>query len=182
MEVCVPAKNLCYITHVELEVQAWLARQAQERGFCDPQLHAPKPPSTYDPYELVKEKQERPMRDTWREMARFTGRPGDLNPLRILAVVHELGGWVGALRDCAAAGNIPSVAHLKRDALASLRRTVIERYRNTEFQEACPTVFAIELAMCALAKRGTDVLSDHSEEFRKSPDNLPHNTETNWPE
>ena len=154
-EFCVPPKNICWLAHFELEVQAWFAQEAIKKGLWDESYNAPSPPAIYDPYELVKVGEASATTHPWRHLLRFSGRPEDLQPSMMLDIIHGLNGWCQALVTCAETGYVPSVELMELDTLASLRRRTIEQYRDIVFQEGCPTVHQIELLMCGAAQKKT---------------------------
>ena len=153
-EFCVPARNVCRLTHFEMEAQVWLAQEAIKMGLWNEQYKVPNQPTIYDPYELAKGGEETLITAaSWRSLVRFTGRPKDLQPSAMLEIIHGLQGWCLALIKCAEAGYAPSIKTIENDILASLRHKTIEQYRNTVFQEGCPTVHQIELLMCGAANK-----------------------------
>jgi len=153
-EFCVPARNVCRLTHFEMEAQSWLAQEAIKMGLWNEQYKLPNPPTVYDPYELTEKGEETLMvAASWRSLVKFNGRPKDLQPSTMLEIIHGLQGWCLALVKCAETGYAPSAKTIETDILASLRRNTIEQYRNTVFQEGCPTVHQVELSMCEAANK-----------------------------
>jgi CXXX repeat peptide maturase len=153
-EFCVPPKNVCRIAHLELEMQAWFAREAIKKNLWSESYNVPAPPVVYDPYELVKVEEEPPAVQSWRRLVKFDGHVENLQPAMMLDIIHGLQGWCQALTACVESGYIPSVELIERDKLASIRRRTIEQYRDMVFKKGCPTVRQIELLMCSMIQKG----------------------------
>jgi CXXX repeat peptide maturase len=164
-EFCVPSRNMCLLSHYELEVQAWICREAVEHGRWPAGVRTIEPPLVYDPYELVAAEKELPVHQLWRRLVKWNGDPRQLSPAMMLDIMHHLQGWCQALVACARAGTYPSVDILRNDKIASLRRKTIEKYRETILAAGCPTVTELEEAICRLGEHcvrqsSTPVLHD----------------------
>ncbi len=153
LEFCVPPRNVCRLAHVELEVQAWFAKEAIRRNLWNDRYNVPEPPVVYDPFEILYTERTRSVTHSWRRLVRFSGRPDDLQPAAMLDIIHGLNGWCRALTMCVRAGCAPSPEMLKHDVLASLRRRTLEQYRDSVFKDGSPTVHEIELLMCEAFRR-----------------------------
>jgi len=159
-EFCVPPKKLCQLANYELEVQAWLAHEAMKKKLWNLTYNFPNPPDIYDPYELVKVEEELPIAHSWQRLVAFDGQPENLQSSMMLDIIHELHGWCQALTACTELGCVPSIKLIEQDILSTLRRCTIEQYRDTVFQEDCPTVHEIELLMCDAVEK---ILTRHKE-------------------
>ncbi|MBI4878257.1 MAG: hypothetical protein HY812_01160, partial [Planctomycetes bacterium] len=160
-EYCVPARNVCLRAHYELEVQASLARAAQEQGLWFDEWQAPEPPACYDPYELIVAA-EKDGGDAWSILRLFTGGAQNLTPTMMLSLVHELHGHVHALADLLGAGQAPPAALHARSLLAQAQQRALYGYRDLRLREDCPTLGELLDETRALAERRAAAGQGHS--------------------
>jgi CXXX repeat peptide maturase len=148
-EFCVPAENVCKLAHTELEVQAWLGKEAAQRNLWNAregEWTIPRAPVIDDPLDLVKTADEIPDA-VWQRLVTFTGRPEDLSPPMMLDIICHLRDRVKALSSCVAAGYVVPSDLLMNNLLLFLRRQTVEAYKEFVFEEGCPTVHETEMSM-----------------------------------
>lgn len=128
-EHAVPGSRSCRLAQIEQGVSAALAVAARAQGWWKPDWTQPELPLNQDPCELTDEcAAPSPL---WRNPGLAAGRAGEMTPAAMLEVIHELHGFLRAVRQCLEAGVTPSSGFLLADTpLSRARRWTIEAYRD----------------------------------------------------
>jgi CXXX repeat peptide maturase len=152
-EFSVPASNICKRMYKELEVLAWIGKEAIAHGILNENTKLPSISFIEEPYELVKRSYLNVEGyHTWNTLCRFNGCKNGFTSHVILDIMHQLEGRINVILDGLRYGALPSVTYLETDTLEQIRREVIEQYRDIKIREDCPTIFQIEAMIHKLAE------------------------------
>lgn len=142
-EYSVPSSKSCRLAQIEQGVSAALAADAKAQGWWKLHWALPDVPLNQDPYELTLEREVSP--PLWRNPGLAAGRVEEMTPAAMLEVVHELHGFLRAVRQCLEAGVMPSSEFLLVDTpLSRARKWTIEAYREVPLGPGLPSLREFE--------------------------------------